>query len=142
MSKLWGSLQNAILAIKVKFASIDNHDANTAIILSTIAPNEQEYLDEVKACLEEDNEISPKERRLLERLREKLGISSERVIELEATLSVPQLTEKEKEYLEEYKACLEEDEEISPKERRLLNRLRDTLGISEERAIEIEKLLT
>ena len=101
---------------------------------------ENEYLDELKACLEEDGEISPKERRLLERLREKLGISSERATELEATLSAPQLTDEEKEYLEEYKACFEEDEEISPKERRLLNRLRDTLGISAERAEELEKL--
>ena len=101
---------------------------------------ENEYLDELKACVEEDGEISPKERRLLERLREKLGISSERATELEATLSAPQLTDEEKEYLEEYKACFEEDEEISPKERRLLNRLRDTLGISAERAEELEKL--
>ena len=104
----------------------------------TVAENE--YLDELKACLEEDGEISPKERRLLERLREKLGISSERATELEATLSAPQLTDEEKEYLEEYKTCFEEDEEISPKERRLLNRLRDTLGISAERAEELEKL--
>ena len=43
-------------------------------------------------------------------------------------------------YLDEYKACIEEDGEISPKERRLLNRIRESLGISEERANEIEKL--
>ena len=133
--------------ISVEFYPMSEYEYNKPSVQkkiqhAIISNNEQEYLDEVKACLEEDNEISPKERRLLERLREKLGISSERVIELEATLSVPQLTDEEKEYLEEYKACFEEGEEISPKERRLLNRLRDTLGISEERAIEIEKLFT
>lgn len=101
---------------------------------------EQEYIDELKACIEEDNEISPKERRLLERLREKLGISAERAKVLEESLVVPQLTDEEKEYLDEYKACIEEDGEISPKERRLLNRIRESLGISEERANEIEKL--
>ena len=35
---------------------------------------------------------------------------------LEESLVVPQLTDEEKEYLEEYKACFEEGEEISPKE--------------------------
>ena len=55
-------------------------------------------------------------------------------------MKVPQLTDAEKEYLDEYKACLEEDSEITAKERRLLNRIRESLGISEERANEIEKL--
>ena len=105
-----------------------------------ITSAEQKYLDELKACIEEDNEISPKERRLLERLREKLGITPERAKELEDSLSAPQLTDEEKEYLEEYKACVEDDIEISPKERRLLNRIRESLGISEERANEIETL--
>lgn len=47
------------------------------------------------------------------------------------------LNEKEQEYAEEIKACLE-DGEISDRERRLLNKLRLTLGISESRAKEIE----
>ena len=42
-------------------------------------------------------------------------------------------------YLKEDKACLEEDSEITAKERRLLNRIRESLGISEERANEIKK---
>ena len=101
---------------------------------------EQEYIDELKTCIEDDGEISPKERRLLERFREKLGISAERAKELEELFVVPQLTDEEKEYLEEYKSCIEDDGKISPKERRLLNRIRESLGISEERANEIEKL--
>ena len=43
------------------------------------------------------------------------------------------------EYLEEYRACLEEGE-IPSKERRLLDRLRDKLGIHPSRAKEIENL--
>ena len=105
---------------------------------SNISEDEQEYLEEVKMCLEEDNEISPKERRLLDRLRIKLNISEERAKELEESLKAPQLTEDEQEYLEEYKLCLEEGGEISSKERRLLDRLRDKLGISVERANELE----
>ena len=98
----------------------------------------KEYLEEVKMCLEEDNEISPRERRLLDRLRIKLNISEERAKELEESLKSPQLTKDEQEYLEEYKLCMEEDGEISSKERRLLDRLRDKLGISVERAKELE----
>ena len=89
---------------------------------SEYTADEMAYLDELKACLEEDGEISSKERRLLERYREKLGIHAERAKELEASLSTSQLSDSEQEYLEEYKACLEEDGEISAKERRLLNR--------------------
>lgn len=100
---------------------------------------EQEYLDELKACLEDDAEISPRERRLLERLRAKLGISEAQATELEASLSKPVLTEEEKEYLSEYQECVV-DEVISDKERRLLDKLRNVMGISEERAKELESL--
>lgn len=115
-------------------------DCSEVSSVNEITSGEREYLEELKACIEEDGEISVKERRLLERFREKMGISAERAKELEDSLSAPQLTDEEKEYLEEYKACLEDDGEISPKERRLLNRIRESLGISEERANEIEKL--
>ena len=50
------------------------------------------------------------------------------------------LKEEEQEYLDEYKTCLEEDGEITPKTRRMLDRFRKSLGISEERTLEIEKL--
>ena len=50
---------------------------------TSLLDNEQEYMEEYKLCLEEDGEISPKERRLLDRLREKLGISISRAIEIE-----------------------------------------------------------
>ena len=97
---------------------------------------EQEYLDSVRDYLEESD---ARGKRLLNRLRERLGFSEERAAELEASLQSIQLADDEKEYLEEYKACLEEGE-ISSKERRLLDRLRDRLGISEERAKELETL--
>lgn len=91
------------------------------------------------AFLSEDGEISSCERRLLNRLREKLGISERRAQELEDSLNSSQLTSDEQEYLEEYRACLEEGE-ISSKERRLLDRLRDKLGIHPSRAKELENL--
>lgn len=104
----------------------------------SLTSNEQEYLEEIKACLEEDGEISSKERRLLDRLRKSLGITEARAKELED--SIDDMSDDEKEYQEELKACLE-DGTISDRERRLLNCIRKSLGISEERAKEIEDRL-
>lgn len=102
-----------------------------------ITASEQEYLDMVKDCLE-DGEIGMRERKLLDKIRVKNGISEERAKELEATLNTPQLTDDEKEYLEAFKdAC--EDGKVSDKQRRLLEKLRVMYGISEERARELEK---
>lgn len=58
-----------------------NQDYNLQLTL--ISNSEQEYISDVKLCLENDGEITAKERCLLERTRERLGISSERAYELE-----------------------------------------------------------
>ena len=100
--------------------------------------NEQEYLEELKECLA-DGELGGSERRLLNKLRMKLGISEERATELEASVQKPQLTEEEQEYLEAYQDALE-DGVVSEKERRLLDKLMKMNNISEERTKEIEKL--
>ena len=99
---------------------------------------EQEYIDELKECLA-DGELGGSERRLLNKLRIKLGISEERATELEAFLQKPQLTEEEQEYLEAYQDAME-DGVISDKERRLLDKLMKINNISEQRAKEIEHL--
>ena len=121
-------------------SSSHNNTYNNDENVEDLSDEEVEYILEVKACLEEGGEISKTEHRLLEKLRIKLGISEDRADELEASLNEPQLTEEEMEYLEEYKECLDEGGTISSSERRLLNRLRSKLGISEERAEELEKL--
>ena len=105
---------------------------------TSITDSEQEYLEMVKDCLE-DGEIGARERKLLDKIRVKNGVSEERAKELEMTLSAPQLTDDEKEYLEAFKdAC--EDGKVSDKQRRLLEKLRVMYGISEERAKEVEKV--
>lgn len=101
---------------------------------------EQEYAEEIKACLE-DGEISTKERRLLNKLRLSLGISDLRALEIEALCNPNTLTSEEQEYADEIQACLEDDGGITDKERRLLNRLAKSLGISSERAIQIEEMI-
>lgn len=75
---------------------------------------------------------------MLDRLRKSLGITEARAKELEA--SVNSMSDEEKEYQEELKVCLE-DGTISDRERRLLDRLRKSLGNSEERAKAIENRL-
>lgn len=112
------------------------------IEVDSISSKEQEYIGELKACLEEDGVISDRERRLLNRLRLSLGISEGRAKELESSIQQStQLTSEEQEYADEVKACLEDDGEISSKERRLLDKLRDSLGIHPARAKEIEDRL-
>lgn len=104
---------------------------------------EQEYLTEYKECLASNGgEFSDSERRLLERMRKSLGISVKRAAELEDSLTPAlQLTEVESEYLEEYKQCAVGGN-ITDSERRLLDRMKKTLGISDERAAEIESSIT
>lgn len=110
------------------------HSSSSASVTS----EEQEYLEEIRACFDNDGEITSRERRLLDRLRKSLGITEARAKELET--SVNNMSDDEKEYQEELKACLE-DGTISDRERRLLDRLRKSLGISEERAKAIEDRL-
>lgn len=96
---------------------------------------EREYKEALENCLK-DGQISESERRLLERLRESLNIAEDRAAEIEASLLG--LDDAEKEYVEELKACMV-DGSISESEHHLLGRLRKSLGISEQRAEELEK---
>ena len=100
---------------------------------NSLTASEQEYMEEIKFCLEEDGILSPKEERMLDRVRQRLGISEKRAAQIKEML-LPSLTSKEKAYLEEIKECLEFDGVISPKDERFLDRHRQQLGISEERA--------
>ena len=109
---------------------------------------EQEYLEDAVAYLEDDGVIDQKERRLLDRTRQKLGLSEEQAkrLEEEARKLIEnsmqgELTPEEAEYLDDVRVYLEDDGVIDEKERRLLERVRQKLGISEERAKELEEKL-
>ena len=131
LKELEGNQEKAENKIEKNISSNDNE--------GTKAHSENEYLEELKMCYE-DGEITDKERRILDRLRKSLGISEERAKELEAQCNPNMLSKDEMEYAEEVKAVLE-DGIITDKERRLLNRLAKSLNISEERALEIEKII-
>lgn len=102
----------------------------------TLSDDEAKYLDEVKFCLEDDGQIDAKERTFLERIRNRYSITPERATEIEE-MALPKQTNDEQEYLDAVKDALV-DGEISPRGRRLLDRLRDSFGISEERAEQLE----
>jgi len=138
--------ENAILSIRVKFAPLSQLSGTHleqeleperahGLICSS---EEQEYLEIYKEYAAE-GVVSERDRRMLDKFRVRCGISEERARELEEACLNPQLSEDEKEYLEmckEYAA----DGEISDRDRKMLNKMRDRMGISEERAKELETL--
>ena len=100
-------------------------------------PKEERYKDEILFCLEDGGSISDEDRKYLERKRIKFGISEERAAEIENPC-IPQLSDNEKEYLETFKELAASG--ITDRTRRLLERERETLNITKERAIEIEQM--
>lgn len=102
-----------------------------------LSHEEEKYKEEVLFCLEDGGSISDDDRKYLERKRNKFGISPERAAEIES-MCKPQLTEEEQEYLDTFRE-MTSDGEISDRMRRLLDRERESLGISRDRAAEIER---
>lgn len=104
-----------------------------------LTSQEEKYKEEVAFCIEEDGDITQEDRKYLERKRIKWGISEERAQKIESQV-VPSLTDNEKEYIETYKELCENGN-ISERVRRLLDREHESLGISKERANELEKMI-
>ena len=94
----------------------------TIAINQDLPENEQRYLEELQFCLEDDGKIDEKERRMLERIRLKYGISEKRAKELETTASNIAQTEEEIEYCSAVKESLT-DGELTEKDLCLLARL-------------------
>ena len=136
------NLEETEWSIHLEFAPLselteNKSSSNTAMRLSH---NEQEYLDDVKDYLEDYGEIGPMQRKYLKKTQIRLGISESRAAEIEASVSQSQLTDEEKEYCDEVKDVREDYGEIGPKERKYLEKTRIRLGISVERANELEKM--
>ena len=109
---------------------------NSNLCENLIDNQEIAYKKEILFCLEDDGIIDEQERKFLERKRIKLSISKERAKEIEEQCK-PNMTENEKEYVEAIKEGIDNGS-ISDSARRLLERERKSLGISEERAKELE----
>lgn len=102
-----------------------------------LSSDEERYREEVMFCLEE-GQITDSDRVYLERKRVKLGISKEKAKEIESSCQ-PQLTESEEEYFETYLELTEKGP-LTDRVRKLLEREREMLGISKERARQIENM--
>lgn len=110
------------------------------VATTDITSEEQEYINELKDVLS-DGDISPRERRLLDKIRTQLGIAEERAEELEASLATPTLTSEEQEYIDEYKEIISNGE-IFARDQRYLEKLKKANGISNERAKELEIIVS
>ncbi|CEN37629.1 hypothetical protein [Capnocytophaga cynodegmi] len=107
--------------------------------IHTFTENELKYLEDIKFTLEDDGTIDDKERIYLDEMYKKYNINPDRAKLLESiVINRGDLSKEEKEYLEKFK-IFTADGTVSDRERRILNRLANLLGISEERAIELEK---
>lgn len=115
---------------------IDDHRSVAEI--SSYTEGEIEYLNEYKEMVA-DGEISERDRRFLNKIMNATGITPERAKELEASLAAPSLTKEEQEYLDEYREIIAEGT-ISPRDQRYLDKLKQTNGISESRAEELEAM--
>lgn len=129
--------------ISVKFRSIRDFTEQCPVPSQQVSslqlnPAEEKYKEEVIFVLE-DGVIGDAERRLLERKRQKFGVSEERAKLIEESCA-PSLSEEETEYIEIYKDMLE-DGEISERRRKILNKEAESLGISQSRAVELEAMI-
>ena len=132
------------LIVEVVFMPIEELNAansdnlEKALPLVPLSKAEEEYKEEVLFYLN-DGEIGDLERKSLNRRRVKLGISEERASEIELMCQpVQTLSDEEVEYMEIYKEICGNGE-VSPRMRKILMREADNLGISYDRASELEK---
>lgn len=139
-----------MLSVHITFAPLDffKTDSNKVPQLdykqknaseNVLNTEENKYKDEVLFCLEDDGIISYEERSFLERMRKKLNISESRAEEIESSCLTKLMTPEECEYIEELLDVVTSDGIIHNNVRRLLDRLRRSLNISEERAQDLER---
>lgn len=120
---------------------VEIKDTTANISTTTLSAQELEYLEMYEDAFE-DFTVTDDEMRMLERRRQKLGISEERAKELaEMVKAKRSFTKEELEYMEECRYCLENDAEISPDERRLLDKLGKKLNLTSERMTQLESLV-
>ncbi|MFP4307798.1 MAG: hypothetical protein ACLFRG_11575 [Desulfococcaceae bacterium] len=103
--------------------------------------SEQNFIDELRFMLADDGIIDPNERSILARKQKKLKITDERAQELEDMIMTGAVySANAREYFEELEALFQEKPDLSPANRRLLDRLVKQLGLDEDIVDEIEKI--
>lgn len=132
------SLKEGDMVYSINYNFSKSRNAEYSNSSTDINTSEQEYLEEYK-CMLADGEIGERERKSLNRLCERLGLSSARAAELEAAATGKPLSKEEQEYLDEYREMLA-DGGVRDRDRRTLQRLAQRNGISDARTRELERL--
>lgn len=105
--------------------------------VTAITNNEDEFLNEVRFCLDNDGIIDSEEQVYLDKVSQKLGLTQTKAQELQNSLISPQLTDNEKEYIETLsKQTI--DGKIPPSSQRIVERYRELYKVSSQRAEELE----
>ena len=105
--------------------------------VTAITNNEDEFLNEVRFCLDNDGIIDSEEQVYLDKVSQKLGLTQTKAQELQNSLISPQLTDNEKEYIETI-SKLTIDGKIPPSSQRIVERYRELYKVSSQRAEELE----
>lgn len=107
---------------------------------STHQTKEKEFIEDIKVCLKDGGRISPSEFFVLDKIRNALSIPSDRAKALVSRVCKDYNDKQnEIEYQDAVSLCLMDSNYISDTERYLLERLRLSLNISQQRAYEIEE---
>ncbi len=102
---------------------------------------EKKFMDDVKFMLEDDGQIIETEQRILDKMRQKYGISQQRATEIIQKLLENHASSEEVEYMTEVENILKESGKIGETERRTLEFFREKLGISKEKAAKLETIV-
>ena len=104
---------------------------------TALTNNEDEFLNEVRFCLDNDGIIDSEEQGYLDKVSQKLGLTQTKAQELQNSLISPQLTDNEKEYIETI-SKLTIDGKIPPSSQRIVEKYRELYKVSSQRAEELE----
>ena len=105
--------------------------------VTALTNNEDEFLNEVRFCLDNDGIIDSEEQVYLDKVSQKLGLPQTKAQELQNSLISPKLTDNEKKYIEAISE-LTIDGKIPSSSLRIVERYRKLYEVSSQRAEELE----
>lgn len=104
---------------------------------TALTNNEDEFLNEVRFCLDDDGIIDSEEQGYLDKVSQKLGLPQTKAQELQNSLISPQITDNERKYIEAISE-LTIDGKIPSSSLRIVERYRKLYEVSSQRAEELE----
>ena len=129
-----------IWRVSVKFRSKKLLQKNTLPqpnSVTALTNNEDEFLNEVRFCLDDDGIIDSEEQVYLDKVSQKLGLPQTKAKELQNSLISPQITDNERKYIEAISE-LTIDGKIPSSSQRIVERYRKLYEVSSQRAEELE----